>query len=95
MTIRLRDMASHVVVVASGLLVGGSLLAILAMALAAVAFANAATTVIPLVVTFQGDRDADGSPSVVIDGSFVNGVFAAALIALVWWAVVVRIGSRR
>lgn len=36
MTIRLRYVASHVAVVASGLLLGAGLLAILAMALAAV-----------------------------------------------------------
>ncbi|MGN7969938.1 hypothetical protein [Microbacterium sp. 22296] len=95
MTIRLRYVASHVAVVASGLLLGAGLLGILAMALAAVSFANAATTVIPLVVTFQGARDADDSPSVVIDGSLVNAVIAAALFALVWWAMMVRIGSRR
>jgi hypothetical protein len=95
MTIRFRESASHMAVVASGLLVGGVLLAILAMALAAVAFANAATTVIPLVVTFRGARDADGSPSVVIEGSFDSGVIAAVLFAFIWWAVMVRIASRR
>ncbi|MCI9857842.1 hypothetical protein [Microbacterium proteolyticum] len=50
---------------------------------------------IPLVVTFRGARDADGSPSVVIDGSFDSGVIAAVLFAFIWWAVMVRIASRR
>jgi hypothetical protein len=95
MTIRSRDVLSHVAVAASGFVIGGGLLLIIAMALAAVAFANAVDLVVPMIVTFEGSRDRDGSPSVVIDGSFINAVTVAALFALVWWAISVRIALRR
>lgn len=68
---------------------------ILAMTLAAVAFANAVAFVVPMVATFSGVRGMDGSPSVVVDGSLVSAVTVAALFALVWWAVSVGIASRR
>lgn len=94
MPIRVRDVLSHVAVATSGFVIGGSLLVITAMTLAAVAFANAVTVVVPMVVTFRGDRDVDGSHSVVIDGSPVNAVIVAVLFAFAWWAVSVRSASR-
>ncbi len=95
MTIRVREAASHVALVASGVVIGGGLLMIAAMALAAIAFANAVTTAIPFLVTLQGGRDVDGSPSVVIDGSLFGACIATVLFAFVWWAVSVRVASRR
>ncbi|MFJ4036844.1 hypothetical protein ACIPVB_02055 [Microbacterium sp. NPDC090007] len=91
----LRDAACHATVLLSGFVVGVCLLAIALMALAAIAFTGAVTTGIPFVVMFTGERDAGGSPAVVIDGSFASAMVLVLIFAVGWWAVARAVGDRR
>lgn len=92
---QLRDAASHAAILLGGFIIGACVLATTSMALAAIAFTHAVTTGIPFVVTFAGERDAGGSPAVVIDGSFASASVLVSLFAVGWWAVARAVNDRR
>ena len=91
---RLRDAATQATVLLRGFIVGACLLAMGSMALVAIAFTHAVTTGIPFVVTFAGERDAGGSPAVVIDGSLASATVLASAFAVGWWAVARTVDDR-
>jgi hypothetical protein len=69
------------------------IVAIAAMLLAALAFANGTTVGIPLVATFDGLREISSAPTVTITGSWIAAGIVTAVLALPLWIVALRYRS--
>lgn len=67
-----------------------SVVAIASMSLAALAFTNETTVVIPFVATFNGFHEASGSSAVTVNGSWGATAIVTLVLALPLWAVALR-----
>ncbi|WP_144875951.1 hypothetical protein [Microbacterium sp. 1.5R] len=76
------DRAGRVFVIACSIGIAAGVVAITGMLLAAGAFANASTIVIPLIASFEGFLDADGVNAVTITGSWAMAGAVTVVLAL-------------